>query len=50
VVTVVEFDAASLRGPKAASNTPLGGIAVFGQRTVNGMVVHKFMATSLTLK
>lgn len=45
---LVEFDASSINNsPTAGQQTPIGGIAVFGQRIVNGNVVYTFSATSL---
>lgn len=47
---VVEFDSASINtAPSAGRQGPVGGIAVFGQRSVNGKVVYTFKADSLQI-
>ena len=46
----VEFDAASINhSPTAGVTSPIGGIAVFGQRSVNGKVADTFQAQSLRI-
>lgn len=48
--TTVAFDASSINSaPTACQQAPVGGIAVSGERRVNGRIVHTFNAESLQI-